>query len=72
MIKISFSVIPLLMLTATNGKLSESAFGCQCYSEADTRRCSIKKAVLEEFAIFIGKHLCWSLFFNEVVGMQLY
>ena len=24
--------------------------------------CSIKKAVLKNFAIFTGKHLCWSLF----------
>ena len=24
--------------------------------------CSIKKAVLNNFAIFTGKHLCWSLF----------
>ena len=23
-----------------------------------------KKAVLKNFAIFTGKHLCWSLFFN--------
>ena len=26
------------------------------------RRCSIKKAVLKNFAIFTGKHLCWGLF----------
>ena len=26
------------------------------------RRCSIKKAVLKNFAIFTEKHLCWSLF----------
>ena len=25
-------------------------------------RCSMKKAVLNNFAIFTGKHLCWSLF----------
>ena len=25
-------------------------------------RCSIKKAVLKNFTIFTGKHLCWSLF----------
>ena len=25
-------------------------------------RCSIKKAVLNNFAIFTGKHLCWSLY----------
>ena len=34
-------------------------------------RCAIKKAVLKNLAIFIGKHLCWSLF-NEVVPTQLF
>ena len=24
-------------------------------------RCSIKKSVVKKFAIFTGKHLCWSL-----------
>ena len=28
--------------------------------------------VLKNFSNFIGKHLCWSLFFNKVVGLQLY
>ena len=32
-------------------------------------RCSIKKAVLENFAIFTGKQLCWSLFY-KVTGFQ--
>ena len=32
-------------------------------------RRSLKKAVLKNCAIFTGKHLCWSLFFNKVVGM---
>ena len=27
------------------------------------RRCSVRKGVLKSFAIFTGKHLCWSLFF---------
>ena len=30
------------------------------------RRCSIKKAVFENFAIFTEKHLCWSLFFSFI------
>ena len=30
------------------------------------RRGSVKKGVLRNFAKFIGKHLCQSLFFNEV------
>ena len=31
------------------------------------RRCYITKAVLKNFAIFTGKHLCWSLFFINFV-----
>ena len=30
------------------------------------RRCSIKETVLKNFAIFTGKQLCWSLFFDKV------
>ena len=30
------------------------------------RRCSRQKAVLKIFAIFTGKHRCWSLFFNKL------
>ena len=32
------------------------------------RRCSVEKSVLKKYAKFIGKHLCQSLFFNEVAG----
>ena len=32
------------------------------------QRCSVKKDVLRNFAKFIGKHLCQSLFFNKVAG----
>ena len=32
------------------------------------RRCSLKIGVLKNFAKFIGKHLCQSLFFNKVAG----
>ena len=33
-------------------------------------RCSIRKNVLKNLAIFSGKHLCWSLFFNENGELQ--
>ena len=33
------------------------------------RRCSLKKAVLRNFAKFTGKHLCQSLFFNKVADL---
>ena len=38
--------------------------------EVATRGVLWKKAVLKNFAIFTGKHLCWSLFFNKVAGFQ--
>ena len=31
-----------------------------------------KNDVLRNFAKFTGKHLCQSLFFNKVAGLQLY
>ena len=39
-------------------------------SQKQPMDCSIQKAVLKSFAIFTAKHLCWSLFFNEVAGTQ--
>ena len=30
----------------------------------------LKKAALKTSAILTGKHLCWSLFFNKVFGLQ--
>ena len=37
------------------------------------QRCSLRKGkgVLRNFAKFTGKHLCQSLFFNEVAGLSL-
>ena len=35
-------------------------------SRSSRRRCSIKKAVLKNFTIFTGKHLCWSLFLTKL------
>ena len=32
------------------------------------QRCSVKKGVLRNLAKFTGKHLCQSLFFNEVAS----
>ena len=40
------------------------------YTEAATRRCSVKKGVLKNFAKFTGKHLCSSLFLNKVAGLR--
>ena len=35
------------------------------------RRCSIKRSLGKSFAIFTGKHLCWSLF-SIKLRLQLY
>ena len=37
-------------------------------TEAVVQRCSVKKAVLKNFAKFTEKHLCQSQFFNKVAG----
>ena len=34
------------------------------------RRCSVRIAVLRNFAKFTGKHLCQNLFFNKVAGLR--
>ena len=39
-------------------------------TEANVWRCSVRKGVLRNFAKFTGKHLCQSLSFNEVVGLE--
>ena len=44
---------------------SESALKC-FHSQKQHRRCSTKKAILENFAIFTGKHLYWSLFLIDI------
>ena len=43
-----------------------------CLYRSSHRRYSVKKGVLRNFAKFTGKHLCQSLFFNKVAGLQLY
>ena len=40
------------------------------YSEAVVRRCTVKKGVLRNFANFIGKHRCQSLFFNKLAYLR--
>ena len=34
------------------------------------RRCSLKKGLLKNFTIFIGKHLCWSLFLIKLQALR--
>ena len=56
------------MITASIMKgLKASSFRSNHYM------CSIKKVVLKKFAIFVGKHMCWSLFLLKLSsGLQLY
>ena len=41
------------------------------FTEAVKREVFYTKVALRNFAMFTGKHLCWSLFFNKVAGPQL-
>ena len=56
-IKISFDFIAESLTIAINN----------CLTRSSHRRCSIKKAVLKNFAIFTGKHLRWSFFLIKLV-----
>ena len=41
-------------------------------TEATTKDSLLKKkSILKNFAKFVGKHLCQSLFFNKVAGLKL-
>ena len=40
------------------------------FSKSSHRRCSIKKAVLENFSKFTGKDLCESLVFNKLADLR--
>ena len=44
----------------------------QHLTEIVVQRCSVKKGVLKNFAKFTGKHLCESLFFNQVAGLRFF
>ena len=39
--------------------------------KSNHRRCSTKKDVFKNFAKFAWKHLCQSLYFNKIVGLNL-
>ena len=56
-IKISFDFIAESLMIAINN----------CLTRSSHQRCSIKKAVLKNFAIFTGKHLRWSFFLIKLV-----
>ena len=41
------------------------------YNRSSRSEVFCKKGVLRNFAKFIGKHVCQSLFFNKVAGLSL-
>ena len=55
----------VLSFTSYNKKLSSLPT-----KRSNHRWCSIKKAVLKNFAKFTGKHLFRNLFFNKVAGLS--
>ena len=42
------------------------------YNLISIQRCSIKKVVFKNFAVFTGKHLCWSLFLKKLHNLLKY
>ena len=42
---------------------------CSLVKKSSHWKCSVKKAVLKNFAVFTGKHLCWNLF---LIKLQLH
>ena len=70
-----FLVVPTSLLEVGSLQavniLAKTAAKVFCYTSRH-RRCSVRKSVLKNFAKFTEKHLCQSLFFNEVAGLQLY
>ena len=39
-------------------------------AEAATGGCSLQKVVLKNFAIFTGKHMCWSLLISFILSVN--
>ena len=44
--------------------------GMRVKYKSSNRRYSIKKTVLKNFAIFTGRHLCWSLFLIKLMDFR--
>ena len=57
-------------LPGTNGLMSSKLMKGIPIHRTSLHSCSIKKRALENFAKFIGKHLCQSLFFNKVADLS--
>ena len=49
-------------------KISQNLQECTCQKQPPGMFC--KKCGLKDFSIFIEKHLCWILFFNDIAGLK--
>ena len=58
---VNYLIIELIQLLV---KFQTSMVLCSRFimDKSSQQRCPIKKVVLKNFATFVGKHLCWSLF----------
>ena len=69
------TALDMVLNTSLSHKLSTYYYNTDVFKDPnDYRRSRLevfcKKRVLKYFAKFAGKHLCQSLFFNKVVGLQ--
>ena len=48
-----------------------SSYAATTGSRSSPRRCSVKLGAPENLTNLTGKHLCWSLLFNKVAGLQV-
>ena len=67
MFKIRYSVFFPLITCMKNDRVNN--FSRNIYMNSH-QSCSIIKGVLRNFVKFTGKHLCQSLFFNKVAGLN--
>ena len=69
------TALDMVLNTLMSHKLSTYCYNIDACKDPNDYRSSrpevfFKKSVLRNFAKFTGKHLCQSLFFNKVAGLQ--
>ena len=64
-IKLIFSLLP-----GSGQKGLISSLKLATKNRSSHRRCSVRKGVLRNFALFTGKYQCQRLFFNKVAGLR--
>ena len=69
--KVCFGPLLFIKILKTAQLLSKHFhFGLSLCIRSSHWRCSVRRGVLRNFAKFTGKHLCQSLFFNKVTGLE--